>query len=474
MTSLLLPRSTPSAQAVDPGCLVALLDRLAERSVECHSLMVVRHGHVIAEGWWSPFSADRPHLLYSLTKSFTSIAVGFAVQDGLLALDDRVVDLLPDHVPPDAGAWARQLTVHHLLSMATGHRADTLPEAWSLHPGDLVKGFLRVPPQDPPGTRHAYNNSTSFVLARIVERVTGRPIEELLDERLFGPMGVRPVEWDRVGSGATFGFQGLHLTTEAVAAFGELLLRDGRWHGKQLVTAEWVRLATAHHIETLQSDDGLRTADWLEGYGYQFWRSRHGYRGDGALGQFCLVVPEADLVVAMTAATAVMQEALDAVWECLLPGLDTVAARDDAVVAKRLQGLSLPLVPGELAPGRAAEATVAASAVDSPLPQGTSVAVRPVADGWRLTFDTGETLFEVEAGHGRWRESAPLGRPIVAAGAWQDSVFVADLYVITGPHRVRLVVDSGTATATWNAVPLVGPEMLRLLRAPLMTRPEAS
>src|SRR5215470_6910010 len=141
----LLPRSTPAAAGVSSRSIAALLDRLEAHSVELHSIMVVRHGHVVAEGWWAPYSAGRPHLLYSLTKSFTAIAVGLAVADGLLSLDDRVADVLPDHVPADAGAQARRLTVHHLLSMTVGHGTDSLFEAWQVEPGDLVKGFLRVP-----------------------------------------------------------------------------------------------------------------------------------------------------------------------------------------------------------------------------------------------------------------------------------------------------------------------------------------
>src|SRR6185369_5433039 len=139
------------------------------------------HGHVVAEGWWRPFSADRPHLLYSLTKSFTAIAVGFAVTDGLLTLDDRVVDVLPDHVPDGVTPWAAQLTVRHLLTMTTGHRVDSLEQAWILEPADLIKGFLRVPILDPPGSRQHYDNSNAFVLARMVERVTGRDLPALLD-----------------------------------------------------------------------------------------------------------------------------------------------------------------------------------------------------------------------------------------------------------------------------------------------------
>lgn len=471
----LLPRSAPSAERVDANGVMALLDRLDERSVECHSLMVVRHGRVVAEGWWAPYSRDRPQLLYSLTKSFISIAVGFAVADGLLGLDDRVADVLDDHVPADVWVQARQLSVQHLLTMTTGHRDDALADAWALEPADLVKGFLRVPARDPAGTRHAYNNPTSFVLARMVERVTGQSVPDLLEERLFGPMGVEHAEWDRVASGATFGFHGLHLTTEAVAAFGELLLRNGLWRGRQLVAREWVELATRRHVRTVQSDDGWRTADWLQGYGYHFWMSRHGYRGDGAMGQYCLVIPEHDLIVAMTAATTDLQAPLDAVWDCLLPGVDYAGSpEDDQVLAERMRRLSLPQEAGDSGPGRSVTAVIDAPTGVSALPHGTTVVIDPVDGGWRVRFDTGETVLDVDVGQGTWRESAPLGRPVVAAGAWQGAAFVADIYVITSPSRVRLVVAAPRAVATWNIVPGTGPDLLRQLRAPLMTRPDVA
>src|SRR5262245_22483402 len=287
----LLPRSTPAASKVSSRAIGALLDRLEERSVELHSIMVVRHGHVVAEGWWAPYSAERPHLLYSLTKSFTSVAVGLAIADGLLSLDDRVVDVLPDRVPADVSEQGRRITVHHLLSMTAGHPTDSLAEAWQLEPHDLVKGFLRVPFTEAEGTRHTYDNATTYILARMVERVTGRDLPGLLDDRLFKPMGVDHAEWDRVASGAAFGFHGLHLTTEAVAAFGELLLRGGVRGDQQLVPREWVRLATRRHIETTQVEGWSENPDILFGYGYQFWMTRHGYRGAGAFGQQCLVIP---------------------------------------------------------------------------------------------------------------------------------------------------------------------------------------
>ncbi|MEU8399584.1 serine hydrolase domain-containing protein [Nonomuraea sp. NPDC048892] len=469
----LLPRSAPAAARMSSRSISALLDRLEAQAVECHSLMIVHQGHVVAEGWWAPYSAERPHLLYSLTKSFTSIAVGLAIEDGLLSLDDRVVDVLPEHVPADISAQGRRLTVHHLLSMTTGHQADSLDEAWRLEPGDLVKGFMRVRFPETEGTRHAYDNPTTFVLARMVERVTGRGLPELLDERLFHPMGVEHAEWDRVASGAAFGFHGLHLTTGAVAAFGELLLRGGLWNGRQLVPRAWVELATSRQIGCRPFEDGSSDADFSCGYGYQFWMARHGYHGHGAFGQQCVVIPSHDLVVAVTA-QGDAQAVLDAVWECLLPGVDHPDdTKDDELLADRLRRLSLAPVPGSAAPGRSTKARLDASAADSALPDGTEVIVDPVDGGWLLRF--GAPL-DVEAGHGEWRESSPLGRPVVAAGAWQGDTFVADLYVITTPHRVRLVVDadSGTATATWSTVPLTGPDLTLHLRSPLMTRPDVA
>ncbi|ONK14372.1 6-aminohexanoate-dimer hydrolase [Streptomyces sp. MP131-18] len=436
--------------------------------------MVVRHGHVVAEGWWAPYSAERPHLLYSLTKSFTSVAVGLAIADGLLSLDDRLVDVLPDHVPAGISAQGRRLTVHHLLSMTAGHRTDSLAEAWEREPGDLVKGFLRVPFPEAEGTRHAYDNPTTFILARMVERVTGRSLPELLDERLFTPMGVDHAEWDRVASGAAFGFHGLHLTTEAVAAFGELLLRGGLWGDRRLVPREWVELATRRHVDTPQIEDWSKNPDALCGYGYQFWMSRHGYRGEGAFGQLCVVVPSSDLVVAVTGAIMQGEAVLDPLWECLLPGLDHAgSSRDDEILADRLRRLSLASVPGSAAPERSVKARLDASVEDSALPDGTTVTVEPVDGGWLLRLGP---FLNIEAGHGEWRESSPLGRPVVAAGAWQGDTFVAEVYVITTPHRVRLSVDAdaGTAMATWNVVPLTSPSLALHVRSPLMTRPDVA
>ena len=470
----LLPRSSPAAAGVSSRAIASLLDRLEEQGVECHSIMVVRRGHVVAEGWWTPYSAGRPHLLYSLTKSFTSIAVGLAISDGLLSLQDKMVDVLPDHVPDDVGEQARRLSVEHLLSMTAGHGVDSLEQAWQLEPGDLTRGFLRVPFTYPEGVRHVYDNATTYVLARILERVSGRSLPDLLDERLFLPMGIEDAQWDRVASGAAFGFHGLHPRTEAVAAFGQLLLREGAWKDQQLLPAYWVRLATSRHVETLHAPDGPLDADSSAGYGYQFWMSREGYRGEGHCEQLCMVYPEHDLVVALTAGDGPHGAAVGAVHDYLLPALGQGdGGGDDAALADRLRHLAFAPVAGSRAPQRSAAARIDASAPDSALPEGSAVALEPVDAGWLLRLGRG---LDVAVGHGAWRESAPLGRPAVAAGAWQGERFVAEVFVITTPHRVRVVLDadSGTATATWSTVPLTTPDLALHLTAPLTTRPDVA
>ncbi|NOL40872.1 serine hydrolase [Kribbella sandramycini] len=443
--------------------ILTLLDELEAHSVECHSLMIVHRGQVVAEGWWTPYDADRPHLLYSLTKSFTSIAVGFAIEEGLLALDDRIVDVLPDHVPVDIAERGRRLTVHHLLSMTVGYPEDSLLPAWELEPQDLVKGFLRLPLTD--AETHVYDNATTFILARMVERVTGRSLPELLGERLFGPMGIEHADWDHVGGGLVYGFHGLHLTTEAVAAFGELLRRGGVWGERRLVSAEWIELATRKHADTVPLPNWGANPDFLCGYGYQFWPTRHGFMGSGSWGQTCAVVPEHDLVVAMTA-TLVPETVIPGLfWDNLLNTAPT--PEDDAALAERLRGLSLPAPSGAADPDRSLKTTIDASPAESALPAGTPVVLDPVGDGWRLTLGP----HQIDVGHQDWRESSPSGRPIVARGAWQADTFTADLHLITSPHRVHLAITPDSAHAVWNVVPLTTADLDRHLHHPLTTRP---
>lgn len=467
-----LQRARPADVGVSASAVLAVLDDLERLGLEMHSLMVVRHGQVAAEGWWAPYSSDRVHLLYSLSKSFTSTAVGFAIAEGRFRLDDRVVDLVPQHLPDHVDAAVGELTVHHLLSMSTGHREDTLERAYRLDPTDLVHGFLSNSPEEPVGSRHAYNNPTTLVLATIVEEHTGQPLLDYLRPRLFDPLGIGPAYWDTDERGATLGFTGLHLQTESVAAFGQLLLQDGVWGEQRVLPEGWVALATRKHIDN--DDDPSRPVDWRQGYGYQYWMARHGFRGDGANGQFCVVVPAADLVVVTTARVDDMQQILDVFWDRLLPALDQDIDGADAEhrLVERLSSLALPVVtPTQAEPQAAVRFVVEDAAEDSPFPVGTALTVAPDGTDHRLTLTLPRLEVEFGCGRDRWVEGR-LGQgsgvsrgargaagsgptPVVCRGGWTGvGTFDADLVLIETPHRIRLHGNGPRLDASWNSPPL--------------------
>ena len=338
-----LPRSTPAGQQADPAAILAFLDAVESRpDIEMHSLMVVRHGQVITEGWWAPYGADRRHFLYSLSKSFTSTAAGFARAEGLLDLDDPVVKHFPEFEADITDPRSRAIRVRHVAAMASGHNRDMRGEALDRDPEEPVRGFLLIPPDQEPGTLFEYSQPCTYTLGSIVQRNSGLSLTEYLRPRLFDPLGIGPVGWQTWPPGRQQGFSGLFARTEDIAKLGLLYLQGGRWDGRQLLPADWVAQATTQQV----ANPDRENPDWRQGYGFQFWMSRHGYRGDGAFGQFCVVLPEQDTVVAITAATWDMQAVLDALWAHLLPGLG--ASGDGAAqeeLSARLTRLALPACP---------------------------------------------------------------------------------------------------------------------------------
>ncbi|TPX03992.1 beta-lactamase family protein, partial [Schumannella luteola] len=427
-----LPHSTPGAEEVDARGISALLDALeADPAIRPHGLVLMRHGSVIAEGWWAPYRADRVQLLYSLSKSFTSAAAGLARADGLLDLDTPVLDYLPEYASDLADPRMQRMTVRHLASMASGHREETLDRAIAAGDGDLIRGFLRTPLDAEPGTVFAYNQPCTYTLAAIVQRAVGRSLVDYLRPRLLDPLGIREAYWIEQPPGRDLGFSGLHATTDAVARLGLLFLRGGRWGEAQLLDADWV--AEASRVQVANPGDW--GADWSQGYGLQFWMSRHGYRGDGAYGQFCVILPEQDAVLAITSETHEMQRVLDHVWNLLLPAFDgppdPVA---DAALAARLGSASFPAStadahPADAAPWEGAVFRVAAAGA----PAGGIREIRlrrPAPEQWELALvdDHGELVLPV--GAGGWAESEPDGLPAAVSGGWDAHGFVAEVLLL--------------------------------------------
>ena len=239
------------------------------------------------------------------------------------------------------------MRVSDLLRMSTGHQAEpqrTPDRAWT-------KTFLAQPVPYKPGTHFLYNTSATYMLSAIVQKATGMTVLDYLRPRLFEPLGIEHPTWETSPQGITTGGYGLSIRTEDIARFGQLYLQKGNWQGKQLVPAAWVEAATARQT----SNGSNPKSDWDQGYGYQFWRCRHGaYRGDGAFGQFCIVLPEQDAVIAITSGVKDMQAVLNLVWDKLLPAMKPAPLAADDEARKKLEqtlaGLSLRPQEGSARP----------------------------------------------------------------------------------------------------------------------------
>jgi CubicO group peptidase (beta-lactamase class C family) len=464
-----LPRSSPVEQHVDPAGVLAFLDALDARpDIEMHSLMLVRHGHVVAEGWWRPYSADRPHLLYSLSKSFTSTAAAFAAAEGLLDLDDTVVSHFPEFDADITDPGSRSMRVRHVAAMASGHEQETLGQALALDWHEPVRGFLLIPPDRPPGTVFAYNQPCTYALASIIQRTAGMPLTRYLRPRLFDPLGIGEVGWHTSPPGREQGYSGLHARTEDVAKLGQLYLQRGRWDGSQLISEEWVAQATSRRIDTPNQSN----PDWRQGYGFQFWMSRHGYRGDGAFGQFCVILPEQDAVVVTTASTLDMQALLDAMWAHLLPALgrSTQDVGSQERLSSRLGGLELAAYqadgePAAWEPWLREPFRVVPDADD---PQArlalTSIRVLRAGAGWRVTLTEVDNALSFGVGTHGWTVSTPADRsgnviPVAAAGGWSDQKTLrVEVIFLETPHRMDILcsLDDHCASAAWRLPPLGG------------------
>ncbi|WP_274365594.1 sulfatase-like hydrolase/transferase [Paenibacillus thermotolerans] len=317
-----LPRSRPESQGVDPSGIRRFLEKIDEKRLELHGFMLLRHGHVIAEESWLPYRNDLPHMMFSLSKSFTSTAIGLAADEGTVSLDDRVVSFFPELAPGEKGSNLSKMTVRDLLMMGTGHAQDTMEAMLNDPNGNWAKAFLSLPVEYEPGTHFVYNSGATYMLSAILLRVTGQSLLTYLQPRLFEPLGINDPTWEICPRGVDTGGWGLYVTVEDIAKFGQLYLQNGVWEGRCLLSEEWIGQAVSKQISNGEEGD----SDWTQGYGYQFWRCRHGaYRGDGAFGQFCVVMPAQDAVFVCTAGTNEMQAVLNEVWEHLLPSMTASA-----------------------------------------------------------------------------------------------------------------------------------------------------
>jgi len=462
-----LPRATPESQGIASSAILDFVTAADQDIDSLHSFMLLRHGQVVAECWWKPYDAQTPHMFYSLSKSFTSTAVGIAIAEGKMSVDDEVLKAFADEAPPEPSANLKAMRVRDLLRMQAGHQAEASFFREDTTGGDTwTKRFLAHPVTFKPGTRFVYNTPATFMASAMVQKATGQSVLDYLRPRLFDPLGWRDPTWVANPQGISVGGYGLMGRTEDIARFGQLYLQQGVWQGKQLIPAAWITEAT-----TLQTSNGSNPkSDWDQGYGYQFWRCQHhAFRGDGAFGQYCVVMPDQDAVIAMTGGLRDMQAVLNLVWGKLLPAMQTAALPDNET-AKRALTAKLSAVTMRLPVGQATsplaakisgtwysmpanERGITALALDITA-QPPALLVRSAAGDVRTPIALG-TWSAAGPGFANGIErflSVPANPLVTASGAWTaDDTFTVKLVLTQTPFSSTLTLKFDGERLIFNA-----------------------
>ena len=291
----LLPRSAPRDEGVPAAALDTLYRSLSGAECGTHACIVLRHGRVVSEGWYAPYSSRYWHVTHSMCKSVTGTAIGMLADEGRLSLDEHVCEIFPEKCGLLTSRRMRAVTVRHLVTMTSG---VAFKEAGAVLEGDWVKGFLDADVLFEPGSAFDYNSMNSYMLSAIVKRKTGLGLSAYLRPRLFEPLGFGDVAWETCPQGIEKGGWGMYVYLEDIAKLGQLYLQKGKWTGadgkeQRLLSAAWVEAAIKP--DTVHENG--------EEYGYQLWphSADHTYMFNGMFGQYVVVAPDLDLVLAVNA-----------------------------------------------------------------------------------------------------------------------------------------------------------------------------
>lgn len=431
----------PEEVGIPSAALRKFLDRL-EAIDFVHSLMLTRHGKVCMEFFRRPFDPDTPHQLFSVSKSFTSAAIGIAQREGLLRVSDRLIDYFPEYA---ATAHPRLAATRlcDLLSMRSGFAQCTASRMLRAPDGDWIRCYFSLVPEGDPGTFFTYNSGASYMLGAVLHRVSGLTVRDYLMPRLFEPLGIVPGIWESCPRGLNYGGWGLYMKLRDLAKFSRLLLDGGRYEGAELIPADYLAEAVRPHAD----NSANLSPDWKLGYGYQFWRSKYGFRCDGASGQYAVVLPEFDLTLTTHSATTDMQAILTALWEEVVPKLACArlpeAPSEHAKLRDALDKLAMPTAVGDEAPrplrrnfefapnrygilGCSAEADAAECALTFRLSGG-------ISEQLRAGFG--------KFAYGTFKLTDTSAHPTAASAAWRGGRLVIESFILDGIFRSTYAVD---------------------------------
>lgn len=340
-------RVTPESVGIPSEAIWKLLDKLESGFTEPHGLMIMRHGKICAEGWWAPYAPGIRHGLQSHTKTYAATAVGIACTEGLLKLEDRVIDIFKEEAPDNPSENLQKLTVRDVLCMGCG--MDTMP-----YPSkNWIKEFLETPVNHVPGTTYMYNSTGSTLLGAMVRKVTGLGLHEYLKPRLYDKIGIDSENhrWIYMPDGMEVGGGGLYATTEDNLRLMKLYADGGVWEGERILSEDYVKKATTLQNESAtEAKNNPLAKDNFLGYGFQIWmcKPKGVYRADGAMGQFTIVVPDKDMIISITenaAGAHWAQATLDTMWEFLedIPEEDILSEKEELshLLKRRMRMLAL-------------------------------------------------------------------------------------------------------------------------------------
>ena len=429
---------------VNRAALVRFLTRARELEVDVHAFQVWRNQELEVRMSLPPYDCVDKRLYYSLSKSFTATAIGLACDEGLLTTDTRIVDLFPDKLPETVSENLSKCRVRHVLSMNSGVENGTTEACFASD--DLPRTFLASDFVYEPGTHFCYDTGATGLLAAIVKRVTGMSALDYLDLKLFRYMGIRDVYWDRTADGTIQGGTGFHASCDDAAKLGLLYLNRGVWNGRRLLSEEWIDEASAIHSDNAPHE----WVDWRSGYGYQFWTcSRGGYRGDGAFGQYCFILPDHGIVAAALCEAKNLQHAVDIVHEMALELFNGHGEGDIVHMAETFYAMPKTDVPAFPTPRYFQM---------EKNPYGiTTVKLDTEGDRFVFAVSDGLSLTNIRCGNGCWMknrtslelllapntpdypiQTSERTAGIAAAYQNQNGVLCAQLRCLYSPHHVTL------------------------------------
>ena len=346
---MIFERVTPESVGIRSRDIRKFLKESYKAGIQLHSFMLVRHGKVAAEGWYRPYAPSARHIIYSFSKTFTATAIGFAEQEGILSLDEKLVDLFPEELPETVSEHLALADIESLLTMSCGHETELTTEDIEASGGNWVKAFFSHEFVYRPHTVFQYNTTGTDLLCLILLKKTGQTLTQFLTPRLFEPLGIRDVYCSTMGdrvvrpdapfSQVEAGGWGFHMRTEDLARFIWFLEQRGVWNGTRLLREEWFDRAFRKQIETDNPVYAPQTRHWKLGYCYQCWCNpfTDSWRADGLYGQYGYVLPDRDAIMIMTAAAVNTEKQLSLFDEYIAGRMEDGPLEEDPKEWKKLQ-----------------------------------------------------------------------------------------------------------------------------------------